>query len=165
MLLPDGGRGYLSKIFNDEWMRVLRLPGTPTARRTVGDVLRGKAGDLPALVHTHPNETVRDAVEILREYGVSQMPVVKAEPPVMAGEVVGSVSERELLDALFTGKAHLADAVEQHMARRLPLVGAGETGRAARHGAARTADAVLVIDDGKPVGVLTRADLLGFLAD
>ena len=60
---------------------LLRLHAAPTARRTVGDVLHTKAGDIPALVHTHPTETVRDAIEILREYGVSQMPVVKAEPP------------------------------------------------------------------------------------
>ena len=68
------------------------------ASTTVGEILHAKSGEIPALVHTHPSETVRDAIEILREYGVSQMPVVKAEPPVMAGEVAGSVSERDLLD-------------------------------------------------------------------
>jgi cystathionine beta-synthase len=130
---------------------------------TVGDVLQAKAGDLPALVHTHPSETVRDAVKILREYGVSQMPVVGAEPPVMAGEVSGSVSERDLLDALFTGKAHLADPVGKHMALPLPLVGAGEPVSTARR-ELETSDAVMVVVDGKPAGVLTRADLLGFLA-
>src|SRR5205814_3904126 len=86
VLLPDGGRGYLSKIFNDRWMAsygFLRQDGTAT----VGDVLRSKTGDLPDLVHTHPSETVRDAIEILRGYNVSQLPVVKAEPPVLLGEV------------------------------------------------------------------------------
>jgi cystathionine beta-synthase len=163
VLLPDSGRGYLSKIFNDGWMSsygFMRADG----EKTVGDVLHAKAGDLPALVHTHPSETVRDAVQILREYGVSQMPVVGAEPPVMAGEVAGSVSERELLDALFTGKAHLADPVAQHMGRPLPLVGAGEPVTTARH-ELEHADAVMVVEDGKPVGVLTRVDLLGFLAE
>lgn len=161
VILPDGGRGYLSKIFNDRWMAsygFLRREGSTT----VGQVLRAKSGDLPALVHTHPNETVRDAIEILREYGVSQMPVVKAEPPVMAGEVAGSVSERDLLDALFAGRASLADPVERHMAPPLPLVGSGEPVEAAR-GALEKQDAVMVVDDGKPVGVLTRHDLLGYL--
>ena len=65
-------------------------------------MLREKSGALPSLVHTHPGETIAEAVEILREYGVSQMPVVRAEPPVMAAEVVGSVSERGLLGALFS---------------------------------------------------------------
>jgi cystathionine beta-synthase len=162
VLLPDGGRGYLSKIFNDRWMAsygFARADGSAN----VGDVLRAKTGDLPSLVHTHPSETVRDAIEILREYNVSQMPVVKAEPPVVLGEVAGSVSERELLDAVFTGRAALADRVEKHMAAPLPLVGAGEPVEVARH-ALESVDAVMVVDDGKPVGVLTRHDLLGFFA-
>ncbi len=114
-------------------------------------------------MHTHPNETVAQAVAILREYGVSQMPVVRAEPPVMAAEVAGSVVDRDLLDALFTGRAHLTDAVERHMSDPLPAVGAGEPVFAAIE-AVTSSDAVLVLDDGKPVGVLTRADLLGYLA-
>ena len=130
VLLPDGGRGYLSKVFNDAWMSSYgflrgRLDGS-IEQSTVGDVLRRKSGALPDLVHTHPAETVRDAIGILREYGVSQMPVVGAEPPVMAGEVAGSVSERELLSAVFEGRAKLADAVSQHMSPALPLIGAGE---------------------------------------
>ena len=164
VILPDGGRGYLSKVFNDGWMAsygFVRAAGERT--RTVGDVLRGKSGALPALVHTHPSETVRDAVAILREYGVSQMPVVKAEPPVTSGEVAGSVSERALLDALFTGRAALADSVEKHMEPGLPLVGAGEPVEVARD-ALQSCDALLVVEDGLPCGVLTRADLLGYLA-
>ena len=164
VILPDGGRGYLSKVFNDGWMAsygFVRAAGERT--RTVGDVLRGKSGALPALVHTHPSETVRDAVAILREYGVSQMPVVKAEPPVTSGEVAGSVSERVLLDALFSGRAALADSVEKHMEPGLPLVGAGEPVEVARD-ALQSCDALLVVEDGLPCGVLTRADLLGYLA-
>ncbi len=162
VLLPDGGRGYLSKIFNDGWMGsygFLSRDGDVT----VGDVLRRKSGELPAMVHTHPNETVRDAVEIMHEYGVSQMPVVAAEPPVMMGEVVGSVSERALLEDLFTGRASLADAVGGHMAAAFPLVGSGENIPSVR-AALEESDAVMVVDDGKPAGVLTRADLLNFLA-
>jgi len=162
VILPDGGRGYLSKIFNDSWMRSYGFLAAGEGA-TVADVVRSKDGDLPALVHTHPNETVRDAIEILREYGVSQMPVVGAEPPVMIGEVAGSVSERELLDAVFSGAASLADRVEAHMTAALPLIGSGEPVAAAR-AALEKADALMVVDDGRPVGVLTRHDLLGFLA-
>jgi cystathionine beta-synthase len=166
VLLPDGGRGYLSKIFSDGWMSSYGFRGDgqqAEAEATVGQVLRRKSGTLPALVHTHPNETIRDAVEILREFGVSQMPVVSAEPPVMAGEVVGAVFERDLVDALFTGRASLADAVSRHMAPAFPLVGSGEQVSAARE-ALQTTDAVMVVEDGKPAGVLTRADLLTFLS-
>ncbi len=162
VLLPDSGRGYMSKIFNDDWMSSYGFLNTG-GETTVGDVLSGKSGELPALVHTHPGETIRTAIEILREYGVSQMPVVNAEPPVMSGEVAGSVSERALLELLFTGKAHLADSVGSHMEDGLPLVGSGEKVSVARH-ELETGDAILVVDGGKPVGVLTRADLLGFIS-
>jgi cystathionine beta-synthase len=161
VLLPDGGRGYLSKIFSDKWMSDYGFLG-PSGQSTVGDVLAGKSGRTPTLVHTHPNETVREAIDILREYGVSQLPVVRAEPPVTAGEVVGSVSERALLDALFAGTASLADAIEPHMSPPLPIIGSGEP-VAAAVAALGGADALLVHVDGKPTGVLTRQDLLGHL--
>jgi cystathionine beta-synthase len=162
VLLPDGGRGYLGKVFDDAWLARYGFLGGP-AERTVGDILRGKGGRIPDLVHTHPNETIAEAVAILREYAVSQMPVVRAEPPVMAAEVAGSVSERDLLERLYTGTAKLADRVEQHMSPPLPSVGSGEPAAAAVD-RLHDADAILVLEDGKPVGVLTRHDLLGFIA-
>ena len=162
VILPDGGRGYLSKIFNDSWMRSYGFLAADEGA-TVADVLRTKTGALPDLVHTHPNETVRDAISILHEYGVSQMPVVGAEPPVKVGELAGSVSERALLDAVFSGEAELADRVDRHMDPPLPLIGAGESVQSARS-ALQKADALMVVDDGSPIGVLTRHDLLGFLA-
>lgn len=162
VLLPDGGRGYLSKIFDDAWMTSYGfLP--PASGTTVGDVLRQKTGELPDLVHTHPGESIADAVGILREYNVSQMPVVRAEPPVMAAEVAGAVVERDLMEALFSGKAHLTDQVDSHMSEPLPMVGAGDGVDTAVQTLVNT-DAVLVVEDGKPVGVITRADLLGYLA-
>jgi cystathionine beta-synthase len=106
---------------------------------------------------------VREAINILREYGVSQMPVVKAEPPVTAGEVVGAVEEKALLDALFTGAARLSHRVERHMSPPLPIIGSGEPVGAAVE-ALGTADALLVHVDGKPAGVVTRQDVLGHLA-
>jgi cystathionine beta-synthase len=161
VLLPDGGRGYLAKIFSDTWMSDYGFIEA-SGEDTIGDVLTAKSGQTPALVHAHPNETVREAIDILREYSVSQMPVVKAEPPITAGEVVGSVSEKALLDALFAGTATLADPLEKHMSPALPIIGSGEPVRAAV-AALGAADALLVHVDGKPSGVLTRQDLLGHL--
>jgi cystathionine beta-synthase len=163
VLLPDGGRGYLSKIFSDEWMADYGFLSVDGKAETVGDVLTRKSGRLPEFVHVHPSETVREAIDILREYGVSQMPVVRAEPPVMAAEVMGSVVERDLLDALFNGRARLADPLERHMSASLPLVGSGEPVAAAM-AALQDADAAVVLDDGRPIGIVTRQDLLGFLA-
>jgi cystathionine beta-synthase len=162
VLLPDSGRGYLSKVFDDDWLASYGFLSEDSGR-TVRDVLRAKSGELPQLVHTHPNETLAEAIAILREYGVSQMPVVRAEPPVMAAEVAGSVVERDLMDALFSGHARLADRVEDHMSAALPVLGAGEKVERAVQ-TLEGADALLVLDDGKPVGVLTRQDLLGYLA-
>ncbi|WP_435768927.1 cystathionine beta-synthase [Nocardioides sp. SYSU DS0651] len=165
VLLPDSGRGYLSKVFNDDWLAQYGFStGQPAPARTVGEVLHTKTGGgLPALVHTHPNETIAEAIGILQEYGVSQMPVVRAEPPIVAAEVAGSVSERLLLDALFTGTARLTDSVGSHMSDPLPTIGSTEDATAAVP-LLESADAVLVHEDGKPVGVLTRHDLLMFLA-
>ncbi|HYP44762.1 MAG TPA: cystathionine beta-synthase [Propionibacteriaceae bacterium] len=160
VLLPDSGKGYLTKIFNDDWLRRYGFAPRPEQSvRVVGDVLREKSGDLPSLVHTHPSETIAQAVSILREYGVSQMPVVRAEPPVMAAEVVGSVSERGLLGALFGHHARPAEAVASVLEPPLPVLGATEPVTKAVQ-LLVDEDALLVLDDGKPVGVLTRQDLL-----
>ncbi|MDT0186551.1 cystathionine beta-synthase [Microbacterium sp. ARD31] len=164
VLLPDSGRGYLTKVFNDDWLGQYGFAtGAQDDHRTVGEVLRGKSGQIPDLVHTHPGETIAEAVHILQEYGVSQMPVVRAEPPIVAAEVAGSVSERTLLDALFTGHAKLTDRVEDHMSEALPTIGSTEPATDAVT-LLEKADAVLVHEDGKPIGVLTRQDLLAFVA-
>ncbi|WP_026923156.1 cystathionine beta-synthase [Glycomyces arizonensis] len=161
VLLPDGGRGYLSKIFNDEWMTEFGFLGAG-GDVTVAEVLAGKGGEIPELVHVHPNDTVREAIDIMRQYGVSQMPVLKAEPPVMSGEVAGAVAERDLMDALFKGEATLHDPIERHVGRPLPTIGSGErVDRAVE--VLENHDALMVFTEGKPTGVLTRQDLLGYV--
>ncbi|WP_346536474.1 cystathionine beta-synthase [Micromonospora sp. DPT] len=162
VLLPDSGRGYLSKIFNDNWMARYGFLDNSGTEPTVADALASKPGGLPELVHVHPTETVRDAIDYMREYGVSQLPVLKAEPPVVTGEVAGSIAERDLLDALFTGQAHLHDTIERHMAEPLPMIGGGQPVSEAV-GLLEKSDAALVLVDGKPKGVLTRQDLLAHL--
>jgi cystathionine beta-synthase len=163
VLLPDGGRGYLSKIFNDEWMSDYGFLSAQTSEPLVEDVLASRERSMPELVHVHPEESVGAAIALLREYDVSQLPVVKEEPPVMAAEVVGSVVERDLLDALVTGRARPSDPVGGHMSIPLPTVGSGEpVSRAVL--ALEKAGAAVVHIDGKPSGLLTRQDLLTFLA-
>ncbi|MEU5786596.1 cystathionine beta-synthase [Micromonospora purpureochromogenes] len=162
VLLPDSGKGYLSKIFNDNWMARYGFLDNSGTEPTVADALASKPGGLPELVHVHPTETVRDAIDYMREYGVSQLPVLKAEPPVVTGEVAGSIAEKDLLDALFTGQAHLHDTIERHMAEPLPMIGGGQPVSEAV-GLLEKSDAALVLVDGKPKGVLTRQDLLAHL--
>ncbi len=164
VLLPDSGRGYLSKVFNDDWMSTYGFMQADTDQ-TIGNVLKAKSldGTLPDFIHTHPTESVADAIAILKEYGVSQIPVVRAEPPIMTAEVSGAVIERVVLDALFHGTVHLSDPVESVMSPTLPMVGAGESVSVAM-AALADADALIVVDDGKPAGVITRQDVLAFLA-
>ena len=163
VLLPDGGRGYLSKIFNDQWMARYGFLRTVEGTPTVADALEGKGGTMPPLIHVHPTETVRDAIDYMREYGISQLPVLKAEPPVVTGEVAGSIAEKALLDALFTGQAHLHDTIERHMGDPLPMIGGGQPVSEAV-ALLEKADAAMVLIDGKPAGVLTRQDLLTHLS-
>jgi cystathionine beta-synthase len=163
VLLPDGGRGYLGKIFNDEWMADYGFLTSETAEPRVADVVERKPGLLPPFVHVHPADDVRTAIESLREYEVSQLPVLSTEPPVMAAEVVGSIVERDLLDALVTGRARPEDTVAGLMSPPLPMVGSGEPLSAAV-AALGTAGAALVLVDGKPAGMITRQDVLTFLS-
>ncbi len=165
VLLPDSGRGYLSKVFNDNWMSAYGFLQADTDQ-TIGNVLKAKSrdGSLPDFIHTHPTESVADAIAILKEYGVSQIPVVRAEPPIMTAEVSGAVIERVVLDALFLGTVHLSDPVESVMSPTLPMVGAGESVSVAM-AALADSDALIVVDDGKPTGVITRQDVLAFLAN
>lgn len=160
--IPDSGRGYLSKLYDDGWMAdhgFLR-----TAGPTVGDLVSERDPGLPSLVHSHPDETVRTAIEILREYGVSQMPVVKHEPPVVLAEVVGSVDERDLLGAAVADPAVLDQLVGSIMGPPLPTVGIGES-LASVAARLESAPAALVLDGGHPVAVVSRADLLGAIAN
>jgi cystathionine beta-synthase len=174
VLLPDGGRGYLAKVFNDDWMashgfRDTAAPEVIGDTTTVGAVLDWKAAHalaergMPELVHTHPHQDVSTAIALMQEYGVSQLPVLGAEPPIMAAEIVGSVREIGLLSALVNGKARPDDPIEHHVEAPLPILGWGEPVSRALvtlqdHGAA------VVLADGRPIGVITRHDLLSYLA-
>jgi cystathionine beta-synthase len=159
--IPDTGRGYLSKLYNDAWMADYGF--LQTARTTIGDLLATRDPSLPMLVHTHPEESVRQAIAILREYSVSQMPVIKQEPPVVLAEVVGAVTERDLMDRAFTDPDVLDRPVGDVMGDPLPTVGAGEPLEVAVN-RLEGVPAVLVLDSGHPVAVITRVDVLASLA-
>ena len=164
VLLPDGGRGYLGKIFNDDWMRSYGFLPAAAGEKTLADVLETKEGVLPKLVHAHPSDTVLDAIRIMTEYGVSQLPVLSAEPPVVIGEVMGAVTEQGLLDDVLAGRAKMTDAVGDLVGASLPLIGIQQSIAAAHHALASGATALLVTDGGNPVSVVSRHDLLTFLS-
>ncbi|HVJ96566.1 MAG TPA: cystathionine beta-synthase [Acidimicrobiia bacterium] len=162
VLLPDSGRNYLSKIFDDDWMfymGFLRAEGPVT-----GDVLEAKGDALAPLVLITPEEPVRDAIKLMHDTGVSQLVVsVTKELPLAAKEVVGTLRELELMDLAFRDQAVLDQPVEAIMSPSMPMVGVGEP-VARVVSCLDTQASVLVLDGGHPIGVLTRSDVLAFLA-
>ena len=161
ILLPDGGRGYLGKIFSDRWMRSYGFLSAGDDA-TVADIVGTKDAELAGLVHVHPSDTVRHTIDKMKKFDISQMPVLTAEPPVVMGEVVGSIDEKALVEAVFSGRAQLTDALAEFISPPLGLIGMNESVQTAREALA-TADALLVTSDGKPAAVVTRHDLLSFL--
>lgn len=166
VLIPDSGRGYLSKIFNDSWMTdygFLR----PHESIDAGDVLAGKvkrqAQGLADLVLVTEEVLVRDAITVMRENDVSQLLVtVTDELPLAAKEVSGSLSELGLLVATTHDASVLDLRVKDVADAPMPMVGVGMSVTELTNRLSTTAS-VLVLDGGHPVGVLTRSDLLGFL--
>src|SRR3954447_18001891 len=158
VILPDGGRGYLSKIFNDEWMTQYGFLERG-ADRTVGDVLRAKtaAGEIPQFVVVGTHQKVRDAVALLHEHRVSQLPVVSADDPYT---VVGGVGERGLLKAAMTDPQIMSAAIEQVMEAPFAGVSTADPVREAVELLTGESQALIVSEHGRPVGIVTRTDLL-----
>lgn len=161
VLTPDSGRGYLSTVFNDEWMArfgFMSVEGT-----TVHDALAQRDGDIPPLLYAKPTDSVRDVVALMREHDVSQLPVAKNEMPLAAAEVMGSIDELRIMESAFGDSSVLDRSVEEVMSPRLPTIGSGQSIELAVRLLDR-ASALLVLDGGRPLTVVARADVLSFLS-
>jgi cystathionine beta-synthase len=158
VVLPDGGRAYLSKIFNDTWMASHGMLER-TSDRSVGDVLRAKqaAGEIPPLVVVETGQKVRDAIALLHEHRVSQLPVVSHTDP---STVVGSIGERGLLKHAADNPQLMGESIVDVMEPPFPAVPAADPVRAAVELLAGDRQALLVTEHGRPTGIVTRADLL-----
>lgn len=166
VLVPDSGRGYLSKLYDDTWMAEHGFLQRTRGSRTVSDVLGSKPAQLPALVHCHPHETVAQAIELLREFGVSQMPVFREgvhDRPEL-GDIVGSIRESALLEASLRDARVMGRPVIEAMQPPLPVANVTEPLDDVFSDLAAGSPAVVIVEDSRPVGVLTRADLLTYLA-
>ena len=166
VLLPDSGRSYLSKIYNDEWMRFNGLLATTGAVVRVGDLLRDRhhAGPLPDLVLARTTQRVGEAIEILQEFGISQLPVSELPEDDAIEGIVGSITEKGLLDRAFRDPAIVERTVGEVMDRPLPLVPLDASLDQAFALLSGDAAAVIATRGDRPVGVLTRADVLEYLA-
>jgi cystathionine beta-synthase len=161
VLIPDSGRGYLSRVFDDDWMAGFGfLRG---GEHTVADILEGRGADIPPLVYVHPGDTVQRAVNVMRGYGLSQVPVAKGEMPLAAAEILGAVDELALMDRAFHDPAVLDEPVEKVMGARLPTIGVGQPIPLAVELLDR-APALVVLAGGRPRAVLSRTDVLRHLS-
>jgi cystathionine beta-synthase len=161
VILPDTGRNYLSKLYSDTWLLQYGLLDRPEVAR-VEEVLSIKRGEVPALVTVSVHDKVRQAVAVLQEYGISQAPVVR-EPSTDVSQFVGSIKERALLDRVFRDLDALQADVAEVMGPPIPMVELDEPIEVA-FGELQREPAVLVARTGHALGVLTRSDLLEFLA-
>jgi cystathionine beta-synthase len=168
-LIPDSGRGYLSKVYNDDWLREHGFAERPAPSPTIQQVLAFKRTEepgVPALVLVASHEKVGQAIDLMQRYGISQIPVVRHEPAESLADVVGSIRERGLLERVFRNQGALEDEVAAAMDPPLPAVEIGESVDTvfADLSGDNGHPAVVVADHGRPTGVLTRADLLEYLA-
>ncbi len=166
VILPDGGRNYLSKLYNDEWLRANSLLPTTGAAARVGELLeeRHHGEPIPDVVLARTTDQVGSAIDLLQRYGISQLPVTeRPEGSDLAG-IVGSVSEKGLLDRAYRNPEVVARTVGEVMDRPLPTLDVGATVDEAFALLTDGAAALLVIAAGRPAGVVTKLDLLEFLA-
>jgi cystathionine beta-synthase len=166
VLLPDSGRGYLSKFYDDTWLAEHGLVEHTSGAGTVADVLGAKGERIPPLVHLHPGETVATAIGLLKEYGVSQMPVFReaVHDHAAADDILGSVRENALLDAALRDAEVMGKPIMEVLQPPLPVAAAEAPLDEVLGQLATGAPAVLATDAGHAVGVLTRADVLAYLA-
>jgi cystathionine beta-synthase len=161
VLIPDSGRGYLSRVFDPDWMAGYGF--VRGEEHTVADVLETRGASIPPLVYVHPEDSGQRAVNVMRGYGLSQLPVAKGEMPLAAAEILGAVDELALMDRAFRDPHVLDDPVEKVMGPPLPTIGIGQPVELAVE-LLDTAPALVVLAGGRPRAVLGRADVLEHLS-
>jgi cystathionine beta-synthase len=166
-LIPDGGRAYLSKFFDDNWMLEYGFLERRAPVPTVAEVLRAKHAEepeLPELVTIESHQKVGQAIDLMQRYSISQLPVVRHEPAESLTDIVGSLQERGLLDRIFKNPDTLNEDVAAAMQPPLAAVDSGETVDTVFSALTNGSPAVVVASAGRPAGMLTRSDLLEYLA-
>ena len=162
VILPDTGRNNMSKIYNDEWMRqngfLERFP-----RQLVHDVVTSREREMPELITVSSKEKVGRAIDLLQEYGISQMPVTE-DGRGASRRLVGSIQERTLLDRVYRDPGLIETTVGAAMDGPFPTITAGAHVDEAFTALLGGATALVVMDGERPVGIITRLDLLEFMA-
>ncbi|HKG57648.1 MAG TPA: cystathionine beta-synthase [Candidatus Limnocylindrales bacterium] len=164
VILPDGGRSYLSKLYNDEWMRVNGLLATTGAVIRVAELLGDRHGDrLPDLVLARTTQRVGQVIETLQEFGISQLPVSEDADGDSVVGIVGSITEKGLLDRAFRDPSVVDRTVGEVMDPPLPLVDASATLDEAFAMLTGGAAALVAVRGERPAGIVTKLDVLEYL--
>ena len=163
-ILPDSGRSYLSKFLDDNWMLehgfLERSAPTPSVR----ELLHAKQGETPSFVTISAHQKVAEAIDVMERYSISQLPVVRDGDVSSLADVIGSLQDRALLDRVFKNADALHEDVASAMQGPLATVEADATVDEIVTALTGGSNAVVVADGGKPLGVVTRSDLLDYLA-
>ncbi len=163
VLFADSGRSYLSKIFNDEWMRQNGFLERYPVQATVLDVVRDRMGTL-GLIVVSKDQSVRSAIDTMQRYGISQIPVVADGEAALVSDIVCSVQETTMLDRVFREPALVDERVERVMEAPFPVVQANEDIERLYAELSSGVPALLAASDDRPVSIITKADLLEFVA-
>ena len=163
-ILPDSGRSYLSKFFDDNWMIEHGFLERAAPAPTVRELLRSKQGETPAFVTISAHQKVAEAIAVMERYSISQLPVVRDGELESLADVIGSLQDRALLDRVFKNADALHDDVASAMQGPLATVAADASVDEIVTALTGGTNAVVVTDSGSPVGVVTRSDLLDYLA-
>jgi len=157
VVFPDSGRGYMSKIFNDEWMIANGFLAEDKRKATVGDVLRGKE-PLPPMITVAEDDVVKDALDLLRRYEISQLPVMRGT------DIIGSVNDVAVMQAVFDRADLLHKHVSEVMGRPFPALETDAEIDRAYKLLTLANSAIVVTDGGRPIGVVTRQDIISYLS-
>src|SRR5438445_5302027 len=163
-MIPDSGRSYMSKFYDDDWMLQYGFVERRAPVPSIQQVLRFKSPEAPALVVLRAHQKVGAAIDLMQEYSISQLPVVRNGEPESLADVIGSLQDRDLLDRVFKNPDALHEDVAAAMQPPLAAVDEGDSLDEVFASLSGRTHAVVVARGGKPVGVLTRADLLDYLA-
>jgi cystathionine beta-synthase len=166
-LIPDSGRGYLSKFYDDNWLLEHGFLERRAPAPTIEEVLafkRQEEPDVPQLITVESHQKIGEAIELMQRYAISQIPVVRHDGVESLADVVGSIRERGLLERVFRNQDALSEDVAAAMEPPFPAVEIGESVDTVFADLSAGNPAVVVARGGRPVGVLTRADLLEYLA-
>jgi cystathionine beta-synthase len=166
VIFPDGGRNYMSKLYNDEWMRINGLLGSSTRDARVSQVLRNghRPEEMPSVVLARTTDRVGAAIDMLQLYGISQLPVSEAPDGDVIEAIVGSVSEKGLLERTYRDPSVVERTVGEVMDQPLPTIEGPASLDNAFALLSGGAPAIVVVDSGRAAGVVTKLDLLEYLA-